>query len=54
MIKHMSMLHDFQTDKGWYKKPTTYKYNYFDWRKNKTTYMKKTFCVCTYNIGYFS
>ena len=36
MIRHMNMLHDLQTEKGWYEKPTTCGYNFFDWRTNKS------------------
>ena len=29
------MLRDLQKDKGWYEKPTTCGYKFFDWRKEK-------------------
>ena len=34
-IRHLNMLRDLQTDKGWYEKPTTCGYKFFDWRKEK-------------------
>ncbi len=34
-IRHLNMLRDLQKDKGWYEKPTTCGYKFFDWRKEK-------------------
>ena len=37
-IRHLKMLRDLQKDKGWYEKPTTCGYKFFDWRQNKSSH----------------
>ena len=39
-IRHLKMLRDLQKDKGWYEKPTTCGYKFFDWRQNKSSHEK--------------
>ena len=34
-IIHINILQNLQNDKGWYEKPTTYRYKLFDWSEEK-------------------